>query len=80
MNAPVTFDTLAFVKRMQAAGMAVPQAEALAQALNEVVFETVATKGDLRELELRLRHDLTVRMGAIVAAGVTLLGALISLH
>ena len=80
MNAPVTFDTLAFVKRMQAAGMAVPQAEALAQALNEVVFETVATKVDLRELELRLRHDLTVRMGAIVAAGVTLLGALISLH
>ena len=64
--------------------MAATQAEALAEALNEVVFETVATRTDLRELELRLKHDLTVRMGAITAAAsalvVTILGALVSLH
>ena len=30
----------------------------------------------LRELELRLRHDLTLRLGGMVAAGVAILAAL----
>ena len=54
MNTHVSFNTHAFVKRLESAGMDVAQAEALADALGEIVFETTATKSDLRELELRL--------------------------
>lgn len=38
--------------------------------------QELATKQDLRELELRLKHDLTVRMGALLAATVAVIAAL----
>jgi hypothetical protein len=38
--------------------MATAQAEALADALGDMVFETTATKSDLRELGLVLANDL----------------------
>jgi hypothetical protein len=94
MNAQLSFDTLAFVRRLAAAGMDTRHAEALADALNDVVFDGIAMKSDLRELELRLKADmkelelrltngLTSRMGAMVAAStaltVSILGALIAL-
>ena len=69
------FDTLAFVKRLSAAGMNARQAEALAEALTEHAFTDLATKTDLKELELRL----TIRMGALSAATIAILGALITL-
>jgi len=37
--------------------------------------QELATKQDLRELELRLKHDLTVRMGALLAATVAVIAA-----
>jgi hypothetical protein len=80
MAAQFAFDTLAFVKRLSAAGMHTRQAEALAEALREHAFDDVATKADLKELELRL----TIRMGAISAAStaltVAVIGALLSFH
>ncbi len=73
------FDTHGFVKRLSAAGMDTRQAEALVEALNGA-FETLATKADLRELELRLTNSLTLRFGAMLAASTALtvgiLGAL----
>lgn len=36
----------------------------------------LATKQDLREMELRLKQDLTVRMGALLAAAVGVIAAL----
>lgn len=36
----------------------------------------LATKQDLREMELRLKQDLTVRMGALLAATVGIIAAL----
>ena len=61
MDAPVTFNMLAFVKRLEASGMEARRAEAL----NDVVFETIATRGDVRavrgdikELEPRIGGDL----------------------
>lgn len=95
MAAQFAFDTLAFVKRLSAAGMRTQQAEALAGALTEHAFEDLATRADLRELaaelrlemkelEIRLTNSLTSRMGAMVAASTALtvgiLGALISLN
>lgn len=38
--------------------------------------QELATKQDLRELELRLKQDLTVRMGALLAATVAIIAAL----
>jgi len=75
MMAQFGFDTLAFVKRLSAAGMNARQAEALAEALTEHAFTDLATKTDLKELELRL----TIRMGALSAATIAILGALITL-
>ncbi len=63
------FDSQAFVRRMEAAGMARGIAEELADALGSVVLDGFATKRDLkdgfersdnrlRETELNLRKDL----------------------
>jgi hypothetical protein len=67
--ATVTFDTLKFVKTLQAAGVDAPQAEAIAAAVRDSHEAVdVATKGDLRELELRM----TIKLGAmlVIAVGV----------
>jgi len=58
--ATVTFDTLEFVKTLEAAGVPSPQAEAISAAVRKAHDSAdVTTKGDLRELELRLRGDIT---------------------
>jgi hypothetical protein len=78
MMARLAFDTLAFVKRLSAAGMNARQAEAMAEALTEHAFTDLATKSDLKDLELRL----TMRTGAMIAASTALtvgiLGALMT--
>ena len=58
MSATIPFDTHAYVKKLQAAGFTEPQAEVQAQALAELVNEQLATKRDLKELEVNLRRDL----------------------
>ena len=58
MTAQYAFDTLAFVKRLSAAGMEIPHAEALAEALVDSTFDNLATKADLRELQLATKADL----------------------
>lgn len=52
-----TFDTLKFVKRLRESGFSSEQAEAISEALKDAQqssVENLATKDDLRELELRL--------------------------
>lgn len=95
MTAHLSFDTLAFAKRLAAAGMDSRQAQALAEALSDIVFDTLATKSDLRDLEVatktslrelehRLTNSLMARTGAMIAGAtaliVTVLGTLISLQ
>jgi hypothetical protein len=58
MNARVAFDTHAFVKRLEAAGMSVTHAEALADAMGEIVLQSIVTKTDLREVDLGLRAEM----------------------
>ena len=58
MVAQLSFDKLAFVKRLSAAGMDAQLAEALAEALDEMVFDTLATKSGLEEVELNLRTEM----------------------
>jgi hypothetical protein len=87
----MSFDSLTFARRLKAAGFTEAQAEALADANREMVVHDTATKEDLTALEARLMSvienqtlRLTVRFGVMLAAGLSLMtaiiGALIKLH
>ena len=54
----MTFDTHAFVKELTQAGMPEEQAEVLARSQAMLIDEKLATKQDLKELELRLKRDI----------------------
>lgn len=80
------FDSQAFVRRMEAAGMARGIAEELADALGSVVLEGLATRrdlhdtenrldGHLRETELRLREEMRALELRITVRLGTMLGA-----
>jgi hypothetical protein len=65
----IVFDTLAFVKRMTAAGMPREQAEALAAEHAQIIDERLATKTDLE----MLKRGLTIRLGGITVAATGIL-------
>ena len=73
------FDTHAYVKRLVAAGMPEPQAEVIADEQRSLIDNKLATKRDLKELELRLRHDLTLRLGSMMVVAVGVVAALVKL-
>ncbi len=86
----LAFDTLEFAKKLKAANFTEEQAEALVEARAGIVEERLATKQDLkeletklearlREMELRLRRDLTLRLGGMPAAAVAIVAALVKL-
>ena len=81
-----TFDTLAYAKKLKAAGFTEDQAEIQAQALVEIIEERLATKQDLKELELHLKQDLkelelrlTLRLGGMSVAGIAIVATLVKL-
>jgi len=80
------FDTLAYAKKLKSAGFTEDQAEIQAQALAEIIEERLATKQDLKELELRLKQDLkelelrlTLRLGGMLVAGIAIVATLVKL-
>jgi hypothetical protein len=91
--ASAIFDTHAFVKRLTAAGMPEPQAEILAEESTRLVGEQVATKqdvallradidllrADMTAMEQRIKDQLTIRLGAMLAAAVAIVGPLVKL-
>ncbi|MDV7338463.1 hypothetical protein RYZ26_02565 [Terasakiella sp. A23] len=69
------FDTHVFVKKLVGAGMPEAQAEVLAAEQTRLIDEQLATKQDLKHLELQMRTDLkqieqsiTIRTGAMILA------------
>ncbi len=79
----ITFDKLVYIDRLKSGGIDEPQARAHAEALDQALRDTVATKQDLREEAARLQHqieiavrDLKIWMGGIV---IILFGALASI-
>ena len=72
----IVFDTHAFVKELTDAGMPEPQAEVLARTHARLIDEKLATKQDLKALELRLKHDLTLRLGSMMVVAVGMSAAL----
>jgi len=73
-----TFDTLAYAKRLREAGVPEPQAEAQSAALADALRQNageLATKADLRELELRL----TIKLGAMLVVAIGAVATLVKL-
>jgi len=68
MMTSITFDTLAFAKKMKAAGFTEMQAEAQAEAIREIIEERLATKQDLKELEMGLALKMENIRGDIETA------------
>ncbi len=54
------FDTLRFSKKMIKAGFTQQQAEGQAEALIEIMDDTVSTKKDFKEVEDNLKHDIAL--------------------
>ena len=82
----VTFDTHAFVKELTRVGMPEEQAEVLAQSQATLIDEKLATKQDLKELEMNLRREmkelelrLTIRLGSTMVVAVGVVAALVKL-
>jgi DNA-binding transcriptional MerR regulator len=92
--AAVTFDTLKFVKTLQAAGMDTPQAEAIASAVREssesadvaTKADVAALKSEMREMKAELKADMrelelrmTIKLGTMMAAFAALIAAIVKL-
>jgi hypothetical protein len=58
MMSAVAFDTLKFVKRLEAAGVVPAQAEATPEAFSDAISQDLATKMDLLQLEQRMTYQL----------------------
>lgn len=82
----ITFDSLSYAKKLEAAGFTREQAEVQTQAIREVIEEQLATKRDLKDLETSLEtklrdleYRLTIRLGTMIAAAVATVAALVKL-
>jgi hypothetical protein len=56
--ATIPFDTYAFVKKLKSTGLPEEQAEVHAETLSQLIEGELATKRDLKELEVTLRRDI----------------------
>ena len=66
MSHTLTFDTLAFVKKLEASGLDAKPSEAITNAISDVfehTFSEVATKTDVAQSEMRLESKID-KMGA----------------
>lgn len=86
MSHAMAFDTLAYSKRLIEVGVPQRQAEVQAETFAEIIEDSVATKQDiqeinreLREMELRLKQELTIRLGAMMATSIAVVATLVKL-
>jgi hypothetical protein len=68
----MTFDKLAYIDRLKAAGFAAPQARAMADGLDQALREKVATKSDVRKeidlVQVEFRNELSIFKRELLAA------------
>jgi coiled-coil family 90 protein len=81
----VAFDTLKLARRLEAAGFPTKQAQDTAEALAEALTTNLATqgnvqalRGEIREVELRLRADMASLRAELIkwAVGIGVAGVL----
>jgi hypothetical protein len=73
------FDTLSFARYLREKGVPSDHAEAHADAVRQFVMSELVTKQDLTLALDNVTLKLTVRLGAMLAAGIAVLGAVIKL-
>lgn len=71
----IPFDTLAYANKLMQAGFTKAQAEIQAETLAELINDNLATKRGLQELENRL----ILKLGAMMAASIAIIAALVKL-
>ena len=80
----ISFDTLAYAKKLIAAGVPAQQAEIQAETFAEIIEERLATKQDIRDLEVKLKemeYRMIIKLGAMLVVTSTLvIGVLKFLH
>jgi hypothetical protein len=62
----VTFDTLRFAKKLEAAGLPTPQAEAIAEAFGEATSEQLVTRDDLDSRLEGIKGSIEAAKGDII--------------
>jgi len=65
-SAEITFDKLVYIDRLKSAGVAEPQARAHAEALDQALRDTVATRNDLRDLRDEMQKEIRDLRGEIL--------------
>jgi len=58
MGHALTFDTHAYVKKLVTVGVSEKQAEVQAETLSQLLEDNLASKRDLKELEISLSHKM----------------------
>ncbi len=86
MTQTTTFDTRAYVKKLKAVGFSEEQAETLATTQAELIDERLATKNDIKELEISQKRDikelelrLIIKPGAMLTSGIIIVAILVKL-
>jgi len=79
----ILFDKLTYIDRLKRAGIDEGQARAHAEAMDEALRESVATKSDLMTVRMELEHkieiavrEMTIRMGGIAVVQFGALAAI----
>jgi len=75
----VTFDTLKFAKKLEAAGLPTPQAEAIADAFREATSEELVTRDYLDARLEAAKGDLIKWVAGLLMAQAALIAALVKL-
>ncbi len=76
------FDTLAYAKKLIAVGFTNEQAEVQAEAIADLINENLATKRDIEELKLEMKateNRIVIKLGAMMAANIAIIAALVKL-
>jgi len=73
------FDTLQYSKKAKEVGFTEQQAEFQAKAMAEVINDKLVTKHDLKHQLNELEYHLTIRIGLMLAASITILAGIIKL-
>jgi hypothetical protein len=71
------FDTLGFAGRLEAGGVPTDQAKAHAEAAREFIMKELATKSDLQTALDMAELRMTIKIGGMLVAGLSILFALI---
>ena len=75
----ITFDTLGYAKKLQELGFTREQAEGFAEIQRTIIEDRLVTKEHLDIRMKELEYRLTIRLGAMMAASIAIVAALVRL-